>query len=118
MKQLSTRAIILKRISFGEADRILTVITPDYGKVSLLAKGVRRSKSKLAGGLELFSVSSITYIDGRSELKTVVSTQLLKHFGGVVKDIKTTMIYTHVTNGSITNVASPLDSLRLSIKKP
>ncbi|MBK7806005.1 MAG: tyrosine-type recombinase/integrase [Saprospiraceae bacterium] len=34
------------------------------------------------------------------------------------KDIKTTMIYTHVTNGSITNVASPLDSLRLSIKKP
>ena len=34
------------------------------------------------------------------------------------KNIKTTMIYTHVTNGSITNVASPLDSLRLSIKKP
>ena len=34
------------------------------------------------------------------------------------KDIKTTMIYTHVTNGSITNVSSPLDSLRLSIKKP
>ncbi|MBK9737706.1 MAG: tyrosine-type recombinase/integrase [Saprospiraceae bacterium] len=34
------------------------------------------------------------------------------------KDIKTTMIYTHVTNGSITNVASPLDCLRLSIKKP
>jgi len=34
------------------------------------------------------------------------------------KDIKTTMIYTHVTNSSITNVASPLDSLRLSIKKP
>ena len=34
------------------------------------------------------------------------------------KDIKTTMIYTHVTNSSINNVASPLDSLRLSIKKP
>ena len=34
------------------------------------------------------------------------------------KNIKTTMIYTHVTNSSITNVASPLDSLRLSIKKP
>ena len=34
------------------------------------------------------------------------------------KDIKTTMIYTHVTNRSITNVASPLDCLRLSIKKP
>ena len=34
------------------------------------------------------------------------------------KDIKTTMIYTHVTNSSITNVASPLDCLRLSIKKP
>ena len=92
MKQLSTKAIILKRISFGEADRILTVITPDYGKVSILAKGVRKSKSKLAGGLELFSVSSITYIDGRSELKTVVSTRLLTHYGDIVKDITATML--------------------------
>lgn len=91
MKQLSTRAILLKRLNFGEADRIITVITPDHGKLSLLAKGVRRSNSKLAGGLELFSVSEITFIDGKSDLKTVISTRLASHFGDIVGDGNCTM---------------------------
>ena len=57
MKQLVTEVIILARTDYGEADRILTVLSPEYGKLRLLAKGVRRVKSKLAGGIELFSVS-------------------------------------------------------------
>ena len=69
MNNSTTQAIILKRINFGEADRILTAITPEYGKISILAKGVRRSKSKLAGGLELFSVTDIGFINGKSNLK-------------------------------------------------
>ena len=84
MKHISTKAIILRRLNFEEADRILTVITPEHGKVSLFAKGARRDKSKLAGGLELFSVSDIVYIDGKSELKTVVSARLDRHFRHVV----------------------------------
>jgi DNA repair protein RecO (recombination protein O) len=92
MKQQTTQAIILKRINFSEADRILTVITSDYGKMSVLAKGARRSKSKLAGGLELFSVSDISFIDGKSELKTLVSTRLQKHYGNIVGDMKSTML--------------------------
>jgi DNA repair protein RecO (recombination protein O) len=92
VRTVITLAIILKRINFGEADRILTVITSDQGKISLLAKGVRRSKSKLAGGLELFSVSDISFIDGNSELKTVVSTQLVRHYGKIVGSMQTTMI--------------------------
>jgi len=39
----------LSRTDYGEADRILTVLTPDYGKLRLLAKGVRKVKSKLGG---------------------------------------------------------------------
>jgi DNA repair protein RecO (recombination protein O) len=69
MRQISTEGIILKRINFSEADRILTVLTSNNGQVSMLAKGVRKSKSKLAGGLEIFSVSEINYIDGKSDLK-------------------------------------------------
>lgn len=91
MKRINTTAIIIKRINFSEADRILTVITPDQGRLSLLAKGVRKSKSKLAGGLELFSISDITYIDGRSELKTIISTKLNNHFSNIVKDVAKTM---------------------------
>ena len=92
MKQNVTTGIVLKRINFGEADRIITVITPDYGKLRLMAKGVRRVKSKLAGGIELFSVSSITYIPGRRDISTLVSTRLDTHFGEIAKDINRTML--------------------------
>jgi DNA repair protein RecO len=91
MKQLSTEAIILKRINFGEADRILTVLTSNSGQVSMLAKGVRKSKSKLAGGLELFSITDINYIDGKSDLKTIVSTRLKTHFKNIVSNVDRTM---------------------------
>jgi DNA repair protein RecO (recombination protein O) len=91
MKQISTEGIILKRINFSEADRILTVLTSDMGQVSMLAKGVRKSKSKLAGGLEIFSFSDINYIDGKSELKTVVSSRLKVHFKNIVSNVDRTM---------------------------
>ncbi len=87
MNQQVTTAIVLSRTNYGEADRILTVITPDYGKVRLMAKGVRKVKSKLAGGIELFSVSNITFIQGRGEVGTLVSTRLLKHYGQIITDI-------------------------------
>jgi DNA repair protein RecO (recombination protein O) len=91
MKQLVTQAIILARTDYGEADRILTVVTPTYGKLRLLAKGVRRVKSKLAGGIELFSVSEITFIKGRSEIGTLISTRLITHYGHIVEDLDRTM---------------------------
>lgn len=92
MKQLNTTAIVLSRTDYGEADRILTLLTPDHGKLSLIAKGVRRVKSKLAGGIELFSVSDIAYIRGRGEVGTLVSTRLLKHYGNIVSDVNRTML--------------------------
>ncbi len=91
MNQIQTTAIILSRTDFGEADRILTLLTPDHGKLRLMAKGVRKIKSKLAGGIELFSVSEIAYIKGRGEIGTLVSTRLLKHYGDIVKDVHRTM---------------------------
>lgn len=91
VNQLTTTAAILKRTDFGEADRILTLLTPNYGKLSLLAKGVRRVKSKLAGGIELFSISEITFIQGRGSVGTLVSTRLVKHYEQIVKDLDRTM---------------------------
>jgi DNA repair protein RecO len=92
MKQLNTRAIVLSRTDYGEADRILTLLTPDHGKLSLMAKGVRRIKSKLAGGIELFSVSDITFIRGRGDVGTLISTRLLRHYGHIVSDVGRTML--------------------------
>jgi DNA repair protein RecO (recombination protein O) len=88
MNQIVTTAIVLGRIEYGEADRIITLLTPDQGKLRLMAKGVRRVKSKLAGGIELFSVSQVTFIRGRGEIGTLVSTRLDKHYGHIVSDIE------------------------------
>lgn len=87
MKQLQTKGVILSRTDYGEADRIITVLTPDQGKLRLMARGVRKPKSKLAGGIELFSVSDITFIRGRGEIGTLISSRLIKHYGTIVKQI-------------------------------
>lgn len=92
MKQLNSTGVVITRTDYGEADRIITFLTPDQGKVRVMAKGVRRQKSKLAGGIELFSISDITYIIGRGDLHTLVSTRLEQHFGSIVKDIDRTML--------------------------
>ena len=71
MKQISTTGVILSRVNYKEADRILGVITPNYGKVRLMARGVRKIKSKLAGGIELFSISSLNYVNGKGDISTL-----------------------------------------------
>jgi DNA repair protein RecO (recombination protein O) len=90
MKKFNTQGIILARTNFGEADRILTFLTPDHGKVRAMAKGVRKTKSKLAGGIELFSVSELSFMVGRSEILPLVSSRLVKHYGDIVKDLDRT----------------------------
>ena len=92
MNQIVTRAIVLSRTNYGEADRILTVLTPDQGKLRLMARGVRKNKSKLAGGIELFSVSDITFIRGKADIGTLVSARLDVHYGEIVKHIERTML--------------------------
>ncbi len=87
MKQILTKGIVLGRTDYGEADRIITLLTPGQGKLRLMARGVRRAKSKLAGGIELFSISDITYMPGKGDIGTLISSRLDKHYGEIVKDI-------------------------------
>ena len=92
MNQLITQGIILSRTDYGEADKIITLLTPDSGKLRLMARGVRRSKSRLAGGVELFSISDISYIRGRGEIGTLISARLVTHYGSIVQDVTRTML--------------------------
>lgn len=92
MKQFRTRGIVLARTDYAEADRILTFLTPDVGKLKAYARGVRKSKSKLAGGIELFSVSDLSLIPGKREIDTIISTRLIKHYGNIVKDFDRTSV--------------------------
>lgn len=82
-----TTAIVLKRTNYGEADRIVTLLTKDLGKIQVMAKSVRRERSKLAGGIEPFSISEVGVIKGKGEIDTLTSARLQTHFGNVVKSI-------------------------------
>ncbi len=66
MATYKTKGIILKRTNLGEADRILTIYTKDFGKIKVVAKGIRKIKSKLAGNLELFCLDDLVIAEGRN----------------------------------------------------
>ncbi len=55
MSTISTSGILLRRIEYGEHDLIVTLLTLDYGKVTMMAKYARKSKKRFSGTLELFS---------------------------------------------------------------
>ncbi|MGH7882408.1 MAG: DNA repair protein RecO [Candidatus Dormibacteraceae bacterium] len=60
------RAVVIRKVDYGEADRIYTLLTSEHGKVGVIARGVRRSKSRLAAGLELFSQIDVQLARGRN----------------------------------------------------
>ncbi|HEY3340987.1 MAG TPA: DNA repair protein RecO [Anaerolineae bacterium] len=62
----ATEAIILRRMDFGEADRILTIMTPEMGKLRVIAKGVRKITSRKAGHVELFTRVRLLLARGRT----------------------------------------------------
>ncbi|WP_448591899.1 DNA repair protein RecO [Thermoflexus hugenholtzii] len=71
-----TEAIILRRIDFGEADRLLVLLTPELGKHRALAKGVRKIRSRKAGHLERFMRTSLLLARGR-ELDVISQAEVI-----------------------------------------
>lgn len=85
-KDLKTRAYVLRRTNFGEADRILNIISP-VGKISVMAKGVRKPKSRLAGGIEMFSLIEVNLHFGKSEMATLTGARMLTFYSEILKDL-------------------------------
>jgi DNA repair protein RecO (recombination protein O) len=82
----TTEAIVLKRLNLGEADRVVTLYTPAEGKLRAIGKGVRRPASRLAGHLELFSLSVLQVARGR-ELDVVTQAETREAFRAVREDL-------------------------------
>ncbi len=61
-----TAAIVLSRFDLGEADRVLTLLTPHEGKLKAIAKGVRRPTSRIGGSLEPFAELQLVLAHGRT----------------------------------------------------
>jgi DNA repair protein RecO (recombination protein O) len=74
-----TEAVVLRRGDLGEADRLLTVYSPTYGKLRLVAKGVRRPTSRKAGHLEPLTRVELLLAKGR-ELDIITQAQALQTY--------------------------------------
>ena len=81
-----TEAIVLRQRKLGEADKIITLYTPNFGKLEAVAKGVRRPKSRLAGHLEVLTYTSAMLAQGRN-LDVVTQAQAIESFAPVRDDL-------------------------------
>src|ERR1700737_397182 len=66
MSTYREEAVVLRKLDYGEADRIYTLLTKDHGKIGAIARGVRKTSSKLASALEVYSQVDIQLAHGRN----------------------------------------------------
>ena len=76
-KSFNTKAIVLKRVSVGETDRIITLLSPEYGKIVAVAKGVRKLKSSNRATLEPGNIVQAFLIKTKS-LPILTQTKMIK----------------------------------------
>ncbi len=82
-----TEAIVLRQTPLGEADRILTLYTPDLGKLRAVARGVRRPKSRMAGHLEPLTRAMVSVSEGRS-LDHIAEAETLRSYRRLREDLE------------------------------
>lgn len=73
-------AIVIRQADFSESSRVLTLFSRDYGKISCLAKGVKRLKTAFEGSLDLLSECRVVFIHKSSGLDILTEAQLIRRF--------------------------------------
>lgn len=82
---LKTVGFILRAIKFRESDLILTVLSRDYGKISLIAKAARRTESKFGAALDLLTLSELVFYDAEN-LKLLKEASILEDYRAIKRD--------------------------------
>jgi DNA repair protein RecO (recombination protein O) len=83
-----TRAIVLRYHSLGEADRIVTFYTRDFGKIRAVARGVRKVKSRLCGRLEILTCGDLVFFERvDKDLHVVNSFDIVESFQVLREDL-------------------------------
>lgn len=92
-----TAAVILRSLDYGESDRIVTFYTADFGKLTGIAKGARRSKKRFANTLELFSCIQIIFSRrGRDSLALIEEGSILNYYPRIREDLEKTLIASYL----------------------
>lgn len=94
MPSLTIEGLILKRANFGEADRMLTVLTKNLGKISVIARGVRRITSRRAGNVELLNLVKIGLFKGKGY--TLTEAESIETFPRIKSNLATSTAGFHI----------------------
>lgn len=90
-----SEAIVLRRRDFGEADRLLTLFTPEYGKIRAIAKGARKPQSRKTGHVESFMRSNILFARGRN-LDLITQAELVEAYRPLREDLVRVTYASHI----------------------
>ena len=82
-----TQGFVLRKTDLREADQVFTIYTKDFGKLKILGKAVRKIKSKLRAGAELFYLSEIEFIQGKNH-KTLTDAIAIEKFKNIRQDLE------------------------------
>ena len=87
MAFLKTRGIVVKEVNTGEADKIITIFSRNRGRISALAKGGKRPRSKLSAGSQIMSYGEYVLYSGK-ELYSVNSCEVIEPFYEIRNDME------------------------------
>lgn len=85
-KNIKTSGIVLKESNLGENSKLLVFFTKDFGKISVVAKGVKKTGSSLVQLSQLFAYSNLELYKGNSNLYTLTGGSLIESFSGLGED--------------------------------
>jgi DNA repair protein RecO (recombination protein O) len=81
-----SEAIVLRRIDFGEADRLLTLFTREFGKIKAIAKGARKPQTRKTGHVELFMRTNFLFAKGRN-LDIITQAEMVEAYAPLREDL-------------------------------
>ncbi len=93
----STEGIVIKEENYGEADRFFTIFTKDFGKIRVMAKGIRKIKAKLRSGLQFFNHIYLEFVRGKY-FYTAIEAINIDNFQNLKKEPEKLKILFHISN--------------------
>ena len=86
MAHITVKGLVIRETDFGEADRFLTVLTAEYGKIEVLCRGIRRKKGRLSNAVSLFCYSEFTLFSGKKYILS--DAEIDTQFWGITGNIE------------------------------
>ena len=91
MKRYNTQAFVLKNIKYKDSDKIFTLFSKDLGKISAVARGVRKISSKRAGNLDTLNLVSVCIRENSNSFSDIEEVKTLESYKDLKKDLKNSL---------------------------